>query len=756
MGIGRFWKNILPTALCLITIPLSAGHIAAERLNYKIITPDNPSAVCRTAASELNKILEKTYDAPIKLNGDESPVIFFAGVSSEAIMAGFTDLPDIDGRFGIFRKGRNILFYGFDDKGIDPEKDFYGEAGTLLSVYYFLNKYAGAGFYFPGENGYSVTKEKPISFESAADLATPTFVLRGFSMMTGEFSSLDKMIFSRRMLCSIPRWAHHDIYYIYWNNWKKRFQDIHPEYFMLMDGKRISEKYPNHVPCFSNQEVIKQTVADIVEDLNRNPSKTTVKIFCDAPINLCQCEKCKAMNESQSVSEAVYGFQKKIADIIHQSHPGIYFLTQTKGHSYYEPPKLVKLDHSFTVNILASPHLTDLKYQEFALENAKKWKNAGVRTFIFGYPRFDDIPTKNMPVITPRFTSEYLKAFRGITTGTYTSELRGNPYSFSALNQFVLAKLLFDLDSDVDKLIEEFCVFAYPGAEKEICEFYAEMEKLYRQRKDVFINPFSDIYYVNNLEKPMRLLDEAREKTESPFFNKLYEDFKIFYNRSLSEKDKTDAWNAKQKIRLQATEKPVKLPCAEEPVDINLSPDKWKNAVALSFSAPHDIKNFQNSSAYLVRDGSYLYLGLVAFEKNIPKRVANCKDNHTGPLWSDDSFEFMLVPPDQKSYYQIIVNSNGFYRVLLPAEGKDASDFKIETKASLSLDKWTACMKIPLSQFKKNAFRHPWKFNVFRNRFCGEAVQYSGIRMLGRNFHLTETYAVLLWPDALANNQKGE
>ncbi len=749
--------KIPPFILSVACISLSAAQLVSERLNYQILTVDNPSATCRTAASELAGILEKTYERPIMLNGSDKAIVFYIGVSGNAILAGFTDLPGIKDKFGIFRKERDFLFYGHDDTDVDPEKSIRGQAGTLLAVYYFLTQYAGTQFFFPGENGYSVSKEKEILFPSDRDVPEPSFTLRGFSLMSTEFSYKERAMFFRRMLCSMPVWAHMDVYYVYLNNWKKRFFAEHPEYFMMRSGKRISENYPDHVPCFSNPDVIQQTVADIIDILNREPSKKTVKIFCDAPINLCECDPCKSMQERKivgdgiNVSESVYGFQKKIADIIHQTHPGVYFLTQTKGRSYYEPPKLVQFDNRFTVNILAQPHLTDVKHQAFAVDTAKKWQEAGVRTFLFGYPRYTDIPTKNMPVITPHFTAEYLRTFKGITSGTATSELNNNPYSFSALNQFVQARLLFDLDADTDRLIKEFCAFAYPGAEQEMIRFYEEMERLYRDRKDVHYDPFCDIYSSGNLEKPMRLLADAAETITGNriFFDKLQEDFKAFYERSLAQKGKAEEQEARNKVRLQQTENPITLPYSVADIDMNSSPEQWKNAIALQFSAPAEIEDFQQSKLYLICTERNLYVGLVAAENKMSELRANSRENFKGAFWSDDNFEFMLVPPNRTDYHQIVINANGNYRVLEHPQFKDATNFEMETKAAISTDCWNVAMKIPLAQFGEIHPGQQWKFNAFRNRLCGEKRQASGVRMLGANFHNTQDYAVFQWPDVI-------
>jgi hypothetical protein len=523
---------------------LFAAPTGSERVNYTITTTENPTAIEKLAADELQRFLAKSYSEPIILNGKDEPIMFFIGVSAPAILAGFTDLPDLRGKFGIFRNGRNVLLYGWDDTDCDPEKQSYGEAGTLLAVYYFLRNYVGIEFYLPGESGMSLTRNQAIHFPGDRDIANPTFSMRGLSLDTKEYSSADMLLFFRRSLCSIPRWAHPDIHYVYWKYWKERFFETHPEYFLLRDGKRISEDYPNDVPCFSNPDVLKQTVDDLIDSINKNPAIKTVKILRNSPVNLCECENCRAMPERQfsttdsNVSEVVYGFQRKVAERLHQTHPNIRFVTQTKGN-YFDPPKLEGLDDSFTVAIQTFQHFGKLSRQGTPVDHAKKWQAAGVRTTFFGYPRWDDRATKNLPVIIPRFTAELFRLFAGLSSGTATSELRGNPYSFSALNQFVNARLLFNVNEEVDELIGKFCSFAYPGAAEEVAEFYSEMETLFCQRPDLSTPLFMNVYSVVNLGKPKALLEAAQAKTkgESVFLNQLQADFNVVYDQALQQRD---------------------------------------------------------------------------------------------------------------------------------------------------------------------------------------------------------------------------
>ena len=103
-----------------------AGTVFTKRLNYKIVIPDKPSKIEQFAAAELSKFINEIYDADINLNNTTSDITFFIGVSSEAIKADFTDIPDLKTNFGVFRKKHFLLFYGYNDDNVDPVKNNKG------------------------------------------------------------------------------------------------------------------------------------------------------------------------------------------------------------------------------------------------------------------------------------------------------------------------------------------------------------------------------------------------------------------------------------------------------------------------------------------------------------------------------------------------------------------------------------------------------------------------------------------------------
>ncbi len=736
---------------------VNAGSVFHHKLNYRIIIPDNPTAVQRFAASELKTFLDLTYSAPLILNGKTDPVTFMVGFPEEAIMAGFTDVPAMQGRFGVFRKNSTFLLFGEDCNNLDPVKTINYNAGTLSAVYYFLIKYAGTGFYFPGENGYSVTRNCQITFDGELDIPAPTFECRGFSTATKEFSAQDMNIFFRRSLGNIPFWGKPDFTYFFIEKWKKRFWNTHPEYFMVRDGKRINESYPFHVPCFSNPEVVKQAAADIVGEINRNPAIEVVRMFCDAPIVQCQCSRCAASKErgmtgqDMDIGEEFYGFQKRVMDLVHEAHPQICFMSQTKGDSYRNPPILVNLGRQFTVEILTQYPDVKADNRPF-VELAKAWNAVGARTLLKSYPRWPDF--KNYPIINPKFTQRYLQLFAGVVKGTYYSDLRNTPYSFSAPGQFIQAKLLFDVNADVNKLTAEFCAFAYPGAEQEMTAFYQEMEGLYMDKKEFRRNPLEDIYYADKLQKAKSLLDNAagKVKKDSVWLPILQADFNKFYHEALAAKPEIDTlFNA-------VPQKTLNIPLLKNPVALDgaITSAEWAGALKENFHPNKMYKDFQPGEAFICCDSKNLFIGLNAFEKQPDRLLQKCKINHTGRIWNDDCFEIMLVcNPKERIYYQISVNSLGTYQVLYHEGGKPPvalKNLKIEVKAQIAKDRWSVAMKIPLEQFKACNFEDLWQINIFRTRILNdpaqEAVtrQASGLRIFSYSYHCIEQYHYLKWP----------
>ena len=533
----------------LISVKLPATQVLQQRLNYQIIVPDSPTQAQRLAASELKKFLKLIYSKPIIFNGKNNKLKFFIGSDNKKQYQNFKKLPVKPSQFGILRQQNSFLLTGYDAPGVKPDKSYRHSAGTCTAVYYFLTKYLGVNFYFPGDNGYAVSKNRPLNFTVDSDIPQPTFTVRGISTGINGYTSVEGIIFFRRLLGNIPFWAKHDLYYLYLYKWKKRFESSHPEYLGLYKGKRYSGKYPYCLPCFSNPAVIKQSAADINAAIKANPHIRTVRIFADCPFQFCQCKKCKSMPERKYIGETkengemVYGIIKKIMDEVHKSYPEIQFLTQTKIYtgsgSYFKAPQLIKLGSQITVHHLTRRNrLPNIDYsQEIALTEA--WNKNGVKIVLKSYERYP--AAKNYPLIKPHLDQNFFKLFAGKVTGTFKSEAtKKSSYAFSALGQYLQMKMLFNININLNEATGKFCEFAYPGAEQEMIAFYSEMESLYSKRKQYGTPMLNDIYRADKLAKAMRLLEAAAKKVkpDSQYFTSLLKEFKLFYQQAVAAQEK--------------------------------------------------------------------------------------------------------------------------------------------------------------------------------------------------------------------------
>jgi hypothetical protein len=755
--------------ICLVVIitisnsELIAGQLFNKRLNYKIIIQDNPTKIQTFAATELDKFLTETYSKPILLNGKNLPLTFMIGFPQEAMLVGFDKIPTMTNKFGIFRQQTNFLFYGADRQALNPRQTYKYQSGTLSAVYYFINHYLHTEFYFPGNKGYLISRNQPLEFKTNIAIPKPTFEVRGIALYTKEYSQGDLNIFFRRSLGNNPYWSKYDYYYIFWKKWQKRFSKTHPEYFSLHNGKRVSENYPRHAPCFSNQNALHQVAADIIGEINRHPEIETVRVFCDAPISLCNCKKCLDAKERPFCGgdiqngEAVYGYLKKVMDLVHEAHPKTHFYTQTKGMSYSQPPQLVKLGADFTVKLLTDHELST--YDPTAhIALAKAWKKQGAKVLLKCYPRYPAF--KDYPIIKPHLDQQYFKNFTGIIQGTDDSDLREYvPYAFVALGQYLQLKMLFNINIDLNREIAKFCKFAYPGAEVEMIAFYAKMEQLFAKNRSLVDNMFIHTYYPDKLVEPMQLLEQAAKKVDpqSPYFPKLFTSFKKFYQQAQQAKAKIDLIIAASPLKTLA----IPLLKIDNKFKL-LEPADWHGALHEKLFAANSYSQFQPSNIYLGCSKDKLYIGLVAAEIDTKALKQTYKINGQGALWRDDCFEVMLVPNNKsKVYYQIIANSLGTYRVFKCKTGSrsvDDKEFKVNVSAKINKNSWTISFEIPLTQFAGINFDQAWKFNIFRTRYLTHPVtgnrQSSGLRLLGGSYHDLNSYDYITWPRELKQRQQ--
>lgn len=705
-----------------------SGMPAAESIqiqNIRIVTAEKASGIEKSAAGELSRHLEKIYSSPAEINGQKAETAtFYVGLSPEAVAAGFINLPageNLPGKFGVFRRGNNFLFYGYDT----PNGDIYTlkhNCGTLLAVEYFLQKYLNVKFFLPGDEGVKYTRDCAIIFPAMQDLPKPSYESRGFQSAGKNVDKKSMMLFFRRRLGQVPEWSIRDYYYQIYNKWNKRFKDK-PEMFALHNNKRINAKYPLHFPCTSNPAVVKQVIDDVRYVIKKRPSTKVIRFFCDAPVKGCECAECTGspagkLTRGADYSETVYAFFSQIGNTLVKDHPGLYFHIQTKGNHYYRPPQTEKLPPNTVVWVLTG-HFLAPEYPAVR-EICANWKKAGARILLHCYPRPPGM--KDFPLMNPHRIAEHFKQLQGAAAGLVRSEGGGKvPYSFSALNNYVQSAIMFDTSLDVEKIIDEFCSLAAPDAAEELRKFYDAMEGLL-EGAGFWDEPLFNCYARFRLETPRRLLNAAVKKAPAnKFLQQLSKDFAHFEKQSDAAipNGKSAEYVRELYRQFSYRQSPVKLTAAGE--TLKLVPFAFYN-------------DFQPGTVTLAGTGNALKLKFVCQEKVMDKFSAAATSENKLSIWNDDTVEIFIASPGRENpHIQLVGNAGGCYQAFIRNDRgvlEPQEKFPAYCKGSRNKDSWSIEWLIPFSQLEKFKVKDTVAMAIYRSRPArgGDRVQQSGVQ----------------------------
>ena len=241
-----------------------------------------------------------------------------------------------------------------------------------------------------------------------------------------------------------------------------KYGKSHPEYYSFINGQRRPGSASQW--CLSNPEVFEIVAAKVDSIFKANPGKRMISISQnDGNNTYCTCEKCKAVDaEEGSPSGSLIRFLNKLA----ARFPDKEFSTLAYLYSV-APPKLTK--PSPNVNIM----LCDIDcYREVTLPENQSgqlfmkymegWSAISNNIFVWDYGiNFDNYlsPFPNFHILQPN-----MKLFRDNHATMHFSQIGGiKGGNFSELRSYVVSKLLWNVNCNVDSVIQSF-LRGYYGA----------------------------------------------------------------------------------------------------------------------------------------------------------------------------------------------------------------------------------------------------------------------------------------------------
>lgn len=378
--------------------------------------------------------------------------LFIQGCTDNAVLFGVYDF--LTYQFG-------IKFYSYDEIKIPEAATVYLKNFDLKSVPAFANRCLDLNYFNP--NSFNSTYEKMMKLNSGHGRGWITWAHTHFSLMP-----------------------------------KSVYLKDHSDYYSYPDQSQL---------CLTNDDMI----AELCENIKKRLAKETLTnaeynfmIGQEDAQTFCDCDDCKAEKvRLGSESGVMMQFINKVADImnpyVEETYPGkkIYWVTFAY-HKTETPPVKKNADGSFSpyhkdvvahenVGVLYAPiffdhyhDVDDKKYNNLLMDEMQGWKATDATMFIWTYAAvyysgfcfFDDYHT----------VKDAYKAFKDMGAAylfTETDWRIGDP--FHALSFYVRAKLMWNIDGDVNSMINEFIDEYYKAGATQLKKYFNALRANYRR-----------------------------------------------------------------------------------------------------------------------------------------------------------------------------------------------------------------------------------------------------------------------------------
>ena len=727
--------SLFMTASAAQVKPLELKILPKATPSLEIVLDPKAAPAEEFAAFELQKYLKMVsgiyvpiYSAPVPGKNRPGKILFclpksphFSRYARKAFAKDLAKLKGTDG-YAVRRRGKDLYFIADCPKGL------------LNGVYRFLMKNTDIIWPRPADGLTIYTPRKNLVFKKTDYLDIPKFKIRGWgwnhsrTCWSGELEEYRaKMAFNRP---GGPVWR--------WNSIRDRklgFADDyitilgighnmistwlpvhiygkkHPEYYMLVDGKRFVTSHAN--PCYTHKDVpgiIAARVIEAIKKAKKVPALVTVQ-NADQGVT-CECKEClkdiklpdgRIIDSKDEAfrSTQFFIFFNKIARMVAKKYPSVQLMTY--GYMFTAIPPYVKLEPNILVSYC--PYIRNDKEPLNSKSNAKWWrrtnnwlkvtKNLQLREYYYSGARFPRplaeimvqdlrfLQKNGIPSVTSEFTwSDDTFEFRNQLDAHYFWDL-------TAGEVWILNQLLWDPFQDVTALRNDFLARTYREGAKDMGEFYRLIREAWLNDprgsafNDDIVKSFGYYILKKKLDAPcLAALQKALKAVKHPAA-------KIQIQKALSTFKK---YLGEAKV-LDSAELRVPFIKTKEFPGFDLENGVWKKAAKFpTFSLMYNkkLKTRFPMTLKVFHNGRSLYLGTFV-KKELLKGKPSPKKDFTFP--DGDHLEFFFVNNKDYGYYHLAWNLMG---ALYDARATDPSwNGKWEVKVEKRKDGWKSVARIP-------------------------------------------------------------
>ncbi len=473
MGVAAAGMRSTPAAASTSAKPLVL--VRQGKSNYSIVISGTASPSEKRASGELQGFIEQITGArlPIVTGGQES--------RRETILLGDS---------GTLRKlGLHIPFdklgaEGFVLRTEGPRLIIAGgkQRGTLYGVYALLDK-LGCRWFTPEVS--VIPKRPTLLINRLNETQKPAFEYRepyfteaadkdwaARNRVNGSFQRLDESTGGKISYFPFV----HSFYSILPPT---QYSHDHPEYYALVDGTRRDE---NAQLCLTNSDVLRLTIQTVLRWIDEHPEASIFSVSQNDTQGWCECESCRRVEQEEGGAHSgpILRFVNAVATEVGKTHPDK--LIDTLAYWYSEPPPLhVRPVPNVRIRLCpigaCEAHAYDrCEHDRYFLNHLREWAKITDQLYIWHYvtnfahyllpfPDFDELAA-DIPLYKRNGVAGiFLEGDACPGGGGENAELRS----------YVMVRLLWNPNTDVDETVNEFMA-AYYGQASKVMRAYFDLQ----------------------------------------------------------------------------------------------------------------------------------------------------------------------------------------------------------------------------------------------------------------------------------------
>ncbi len=499
-------KTLPLTAILLLTGAASAGAdltlIDNGQSAFRIVVAADAIPSERYAAEELQRYLERMGGAKLPIVADTEPV-----QANEILLGDNAHLRKLQSKVEFGKLGPD----GFVLRTSPGRLVIAGgqPRGTLNGVYTFLEEQLGVRWFTPELE--VVPKRSQVRLAALDEIQVPALENRDVfwreMMRDADFAAKHRLNGQHYGLKKKHGGAF-TTYFPFVHSFdllvpKDLYKD-HPEYFPLINGQR-KDGYVQR--CLTHPDVLKIAIANVRRWIQDHPEATIISVSQNDTFNNCQCDQCKAIDDAEGTpAGSLLKFVNAIAENIEADYPQVRL--DTLAYQYTrKPPKTIRphrnviirlcsIECCFAHPLESCPSQANRRFRDDIIA----WEPVAPLLYVWDYtPNFAHYlqPFPNFDSLQANVRFFVQHGVKGLfEQGNYSS---GGQGEMGPLRAYVLAKLLWNPNTDVQQHIDEFTA-AYYGAAAGSIKAYLELGKQQVRGRDCHAHIFdrSTACYLND------------------------------------------------------------------------------------------------------------------------------------------------------------------------------------------------------------------------------------------------------------------